>query len=108
MFNRAREKNIMNLNAWKQFGVIFSGLWLLVSGFVTGFIAFVAMFGPDPGSLLLNEILPGYILFGLGPVLGFAILMYRQGNPLGIVELIGLGICAAIPFLWFLLIRFWT
>jgi hypothetical protein len=91
----------MNLNDWKMFGVICSGLWLFVSGF---FAATMALFAPNPGYELLRNILPLYIVFGLGPVIGFALKMIGQGHPLGSAQLIGLGICAAIPFLCFLLL----
>jgi hypothetical protein len=113
----------MNLNAWKQFGVICSGLWLMVSGLVTALIslmALIAMFAPNPpepgywsvkvfGYVLKDIrlwIIPGYILFGLGPVIGFAVLMNKLGHPLGSAQLIVLGTCAAIPFVWFLLSLF--
>jgi hypothetical protein len=39
-------------------------------------------------------------LLGVGPVIGFAILMNKQGHRLGWTQLIGLGICAIIPFIW--------
>jgi len=94
----------MNLIAWKQFGVICSGIWLLVSGLVTAWKTIEALFTEDYLLYaLLMKILPVYILFGLGPVIGFAVLMNRLGQPLGSVVLMCLGICATIPFLWFLL-----
>jgi len=105
MFNRRERKNVMNLNAWKQFGVICSGIWLLLSGLVTAWKAIEALFTEDyVFYALLVKILPVYILFGLGPVIGFAVLMNRLGHPLGRVGLMCLEICAAIPFLWFLLL----
>jgi hypothetical protein len=117
----------MNLNAWKLVGVICSGIWLLVSGSVTALISLIGLaclFEPKPrnpnpeywsfkvfGYVLLKDIrpwmAPGYILFGAGPVIGFAILMSKLGHPLGSVQLIGLGICAIIPFVWFLLAAYW-
>jgi len=102
----------MNLNAGKMVAVIFLGLWLLGSGFFTAMMALFAQLAPDPGYVRLKEtlaeIIPGYILFGLGPVIGFAVLANKLGHPLGNDQLIGLGICAVIPFLWFLLLRFWN
>ena len=98
----------MNLNAWKRFGVICSGLWLIVSGFFTALAVLFTQLAPDPGYVRLKndlpEIISCYVLFGLAPVIGFAVLMKRQGHPLGIVEWIGLGICTALPFLYFLLL----
>jgi hypothetical protein len=34
-------------------------------------------------------------------------LMKKLGHPLGRAQLIGLGICAIIPFVWFLLLVYW-
>lgn len=109
----------MNLNAWKLVGVICLGIWLLVSGWVTAFISVLILAAPPQnpnlaywsfnefGYRLLKDIAPGYILFGVGPVVGFAILMKKIGHPLGSAQLIGLGICAIIPFAWFLLTVYW-
>jgi hypothetical protein len=107
-----------NLNPWQQVGVICLGAWLLVSGWVTAFISFLILTSPPPNSVpyyevnfarisLLNDIAPGYILFGVGPVIGFALLMKILGHPLGRTQLIGLGICAIIPFVLVLLYPFW-
>jgi len=109
----------MNLNAWKLVGVICSGIWLLVSGWLTAFISVFSLEAPPPNPnqkyrsfkvvvyMLLKDIAPGYILFGVGPVIGFAILMKKLGHPLGSTQLIGLGMCAIIPFVWFLLLVYW-
>jgi hypothetical protein len=117
----------MNLNAWKLLGVICSGIWLLISGWVTAVISIICLgltFAPEPekpkpgywsfkmfGYVLLNDIrlwiAPGYLLFGVGPVIGFALLMNKLSHPLGSAQLIGLGICAVIPFVWVLLMVYW-
>jgi len=108
----------MNLRAWKLVGVICLGIWLFVSGSFAGFITLLSMAAPPPNleywsfkayvHMALKEIAPGYILFGVGPVIGFAILMKKLGHPLKSAQLIGLAICAIIPFLYFLLIVYWA
>src|SRR5215813_5557305 len=107
----------MNLNVWKLLGVICSGIWLLVSGWFAAFISVLSMAAPRPnmeywsfkafGYMVLKDIAPGYILFGVGPVIGFAILMNKLGHPLRSAQLIGLAICAIIPFVYFLLLVYW-
>jgi hypothetical protein len=88
-----------DVNVWKVLGIIYSGIWLLVSGWVAAsFYAIV----PEGARFtdVRNIIAAGYILLGVGPVIGFAILMNKQGHRLGWTQLIGLGICAIIPFIW--------
>ena len=108
----------MSLRAWKLVGVICSGIWLFVSGCFAGLIILFSMAAPPPNSeywsfntyvhMALKDIAPGYILFGVGPVIGLGIWMKKMGDPLGRAQLIGLAICAIIPFLYFLLIVYWA
>ena len=106
----------MNLNVWRLIGVICLGIWLLVLGWVAAIISIISLAAHPPNSnlkywsfnvfgyMLLKDIAPGYILLGVGPASGFALLMNKLGHPLGRTQLIGLGICAIIPFAWLLLL----
>ncbi len=88
-----------DVNVWKVLGIIYSGIWLLVSGLVAAsFYAIV----PEGARFteVRNIIAAGYILLGVGPVIGFAIWLKKQDHPLRWTQLIGLGICAIIPFIW--------
>ena len=88
-----------DVNVWKVLGIIYSGIWLLVSGWVAA--SFYAIVPEDARfTEVRNIITAGYILLGVGPVIGFAILMNKQGHRLGWTQLMGLGICAIIPFIW--------
>jgi hypothetical protein len=93
--------NIMDedVTVWKALGLIYCGIWLLVSGwFAASFYAIV----PEGARFteVRNIIAAGYILLGVGPVIGFAIWLKKQDHPLRWTQLIGLGICAIIPFIW--------
>jgi hypothetical protein len=108
----------MNKNAWKELGYICSLLWLLAAGAIAILFWLLAELakgnlGPSPagywaiemfGYVLVEDwrpwIGPGYIMFGVGPVIGYALLMKRLGHALNPSRLIGLGISAAIPFVW--------
>ena len=71
-----------DVNVWKVLGLIYCGIWLLVSGwFAASFYAIV----PEGARFteVRNIIAAGYILLGVGPVIGFAILMNKQGHRLG-------------------------
>jgi hypothetical protein len=108
----------MNKNAWKELGYICSLLWLLAAGAIAILFWLLAELakgnlGPSPagywaiemcGYVLVEDwrpwIGPGYIMFGVVPVIGYALLMKRLGHALNLSRLIGLGISAAIPFVW--------
>ena len=83
---------------WKTLGIILSVLWLLATG---GYLGLVFVFsGEAPGlqklGILLSHVL-AYIVFGLGPVLGFILLMKRYDDPIGYAALTVLAMCTASP-----------
>jgi hypothetical protein len=114
----SRSGNIMNKNAWKELGFICSLLWILaVESIASLYWLFAEIakgnLGPSPAGYWAIEVFgyvlvedcrpwigPGYILFGVGPVIGYALLMKKLGHPLERSSLIGLGIWAAIPCVW--------
>jgi hypothetical protein len=110
----SRSGNVMNKNAWKELGFICSLLWIgAVESIASLYWLFAGLAGPSPagywaievfGYVLVEDCRPwigsGYILFGVGPVIGYALLMKKLGHPLDRSSLIGLGIWAAIPCVW--------
>jgi uncharacterized membrane protein len=88
-----------DVTVWKVLGLIYCGIWLLVSGWVAASFYAIVPEG-DRFTEVRNTIAAGYILLGVGPVIGFAIWLKKQDHPLRWTQLIGLGICAIIPFIW--------
>jgi hypothetical protein len=104
----------MNRTVWKIFGSVCAAIWMLTAGFIAWIYIIFAIYilgYPDPpkpeyfsGPLgfLMLKVGPmagviGYILFGLGPVVCFTLLMKKLRMPLEPAYLIGLSICASAP-----------
>ena len=94
----------MNNDLWKIFGVLSSVLWLLAVGFYATLAFFFALDAPESQQprLQLASVFE-YIVFGLGPVCGFILLMKKRYEPIGFSGLVVLATCAAIPLALFLL-----
>ena len=94
-------------DVWKRIGIILSALWLLVAGFFEGFVICVygLMFGSPRSEDLwtLSLSLLAYIVFGLGPVLAFVLLIKKRYEPIGYRALTVLALFAASPIFWVLL-----
>jgi len=88
-----------DVGVWKVLGLIYSGIWLLVSGWVAATLSAIIPRDSRFTDLRITTH-AGYILLGVAPVIGFAIAMNKQGHPLRWTQLIGLGICAITPFIW--------
>jgi hypothetical protein len=106
----------MTKNKWKDFGIICSAVWLVAAGLIAivcWFFAELAMrnLSPSPevhwaievfgyvlGEDIRSWIFPGYILFGVGPVISFVLLMKKLGHPIEGSRLIALGLWGAFPF----------
>ena len=88
-----------DVTVWKVLGLIYCGIWLLVSGWFAATI-FATIPRYDRFAELRDITAAGYTLLGVGPVIGFAIWLKKQDHPLRWTQLIGLGICAIIPFIW--------
>src|SRR5262249_40602863 len=101
MFNRAKEdehhgrrRNRLE-SAWTYL------LWNMVTGIGVvrrKIFATIPIYGRF--AELRDITAAGYTLLGVGPVIGFAIWLKKQDHPLRWTQLIGLGICAIIPFIW--------
>ncbi len=94
----------MITDAWKRVGISLSALWLLATGYFAG-LAF-GFSGEAPSSERLQiqlSIVLAYIVCGIGPVLGFILLMKRRDEPIGYAALTVLAFCAASPIVTILL-----
>jgi hypothetical protein len=110
----------MDKNALKKIGLTCSAVWLVAVGSIAVVCWVFAQLskgniGPSPegywaievfGYVLVEDsrpwIFPGYILFGVGPVISFVLLMKKLGHPIEGSRLIALGLWGSIPF-WLLL-----
>jgi len=94
----------MKTELWKRLGIILSSLWLLVSGYFALLLFFFAEDAPRSQWLQIRiHCVLNYIVFGLGPVLGFILLMRRRHEPLSYAALTVLAFLAAGPIVLFLL-----
>lgn len=103
----------MNKNTWKKAGVVCSSLWLFAAGCLSSLYWVCAQLAkgnpyPNPakGIETTPDIIFNYILFGVGPVIGFTLLMKKLDQPLERAAIITLVICGAFPFAWLLLLLF--
>jgi hypothetical protein len=88
-------RNTMVNDAWKIIGLILSALWLLVAGCFEGLvICFVSFFY---GLWALSLSILAYIVFGLGPVWAFILLMNKRYEPIDYRALRVLVFFAASP-----------
>ena len=92
---------------WKYIGIICSGLWLIVAGYIASLFYLAVMLAagsqhPPVRDQTANVwgVILAYLLLGIGPVVGFIFAMIQQRRPLGYIALISLAICAAYPFIW--------
>ena len=99
-----------NKKAWKTAGVICSSLWLFAAGCfscIYWICAQLAKGNPYPHSAkgvdTTPDIIFNYMLFGVGPVIGFTLLMKKLDQPLEPSAIAALVICGALPFAWLLL-----
>ena len=91
-------------DVWKRIGIILSALWLLVAGFFEGLA--ICFYGEMPRSEYLwtqSLYMLAYIVFGLGPVLAFVLLIKKRYEPIGYRALTVLALFAASPIFWVLL-----
>jgi hypothetical protein len=103
LVDQVRRKTMVN-DVWKRIGIILSALWLLVAGCFEGLaICF-------NGNMSLSESLwaqsldmLAYIVFGLGPVLAFILLIKKRYEPIGYRALTVLALFAASPIFWVIL-----
>src|SRR5262245_49461518 len=85
-------------NVWKRIGIILSGLWLLVAGYFECFV--ICFYSEVPRSVYLwtqSLSMLAYIVFGLGPVLAFILLIKQRYEPIGDRALTVFALIAAIP-----------
>jgi hypothetical protein len=83
-------------------GIILSGLWLLVAGYFECFV--ICFYGEVSRSVYLwtqSLSMLAYIVFGLGPVLAFILLMKKRYEPIGYRALTVLALFAAGPIFLF-------
>ena len=91
-------------DVWKRIGIILSALWLLVAGCFEGLV--ICFYGKvSRAEYLWTQSLYGlaYIVFGLGPVLAFILLIKKRYEPIGYRALTVLALFAASPIFWVLL-----
>jgi predicted membrane metal-binding protein len=90
-------------DVWKRIGIILSALRLLVAGYCQVCVLFYSEGVPRSEYLWTQSLaLLAYILFGIGPVLAFILLMKKRYGPIGYRALTVLALFAASP-LWLLL-----
>jgi hypothetical protein len=91
-------------DVWKGIGIILSALWLLVAGYFEGWV--ICFYSEVPRSVYLwtqSLSMLAYIVFGLGPVLAFILLIKKRYEPIGYRALTVLALFAASP-LWITLL----
>jgi hypothetical protein len=103
LVDQMRRKTMVN-DVWKRIGIILSALWLLVAGCFEGVV--ICFYGEaSRAEYLWTQSLYGlaYIVFGLGPVLAFILLIKKRYEPIGYRALTVLTLFAASPIFWVLL-----
>jgi len=88
---------------WKRIGIILSALWLLVAGCFECYV--ICFYGEVSRSAYLwtqSLSMLAYIVFGLGPVMAFILLIKKRCEPIGYRALTVLALFAASP-LWLIL-----
>jgi hypothetical protein len=103
LVDQMRRKTMVN-DVWKRIGIILSALWLLVAGFFEGIA--ICFSGWMSGSECLwtqSLYVLAYIVFGLGPVLAFILLIKKRYEPIGYRALTVLALFAASPIFLVLL-----
>jgi len=91
-------------DVWKRIGIILSALWLLVAGYFEGLA--ICFYGEMSRSEYLwtqSLYMLAYIMFGLGPVLAFILLIKKRYEPIGYRALTVLALFAASPIFLVLL-----
>ncbi len=97
----------MKTELWKRLGVILSALWILIVGYFVVMFSFFAENAPRSAWLqILSDFGFFYVVFGLGPVLGFILLMNRLDDPLSKTALTVLASLAAIPIILVMVVVF--
>jgi hypothetical protein len=88
-------------DVWKRMGVVLSALWLLVAGYFEGLV--ICFYSEVPRSVYLwtqSLSMLAYIVFGLGPVLAFILLIKKRYEPICYSALTVLALFAASPIFW--------
>lgn len=90
-------------DVWKRIGIILSVLWMQVAGYFQACMLFYSEGVPRSEYLWTQSLaLIAYIVFGLGPVLAFILLMKKRYGPIGSRAWTVLALFSASP-LWFIL-----
>ena len=91
-------------DVWKRIGVVLSALWLLVAGYFEGLV--ICFYSEAPRSVYLwtqSLSMLAYVVFGLGPVLAFILLIKKRYEPIGYRALTVLALFAVSPIFWVLM-----